>query len=49
MNSTTITMSAGGETVTLNSSGFNIGGILFGTHVHSGVTAGSDDSGGPLS
>jgi len=49
MNSTTITMSAGGQTVTLNSSGFNIGGILFGTHVHSGVTTGSDDSGGPVS
>jgi hypothetical protein len=49
INGTEISMTAGGQTVTLNSSGFDIGGILFGTHVHSGVTSGSDDTGGPLS
>lgn len=34
MNATSITMTAGGQTVTLNSSGFYIGDILFGTHTH---------------
>lgn len=34
MDASSIVMTAGGETVTLNSSGLNIGGILFGTHTH---------------
>ena len=41
-----ITMTAGGQTVTLNSDGFYINGILFDTHEHSGVSTGSDNSGG---
>ena len=48
MNASSITMTAGGQTVTLNSSGFDIGGIEFGTHEHTGVTAGSSNSGGPV-
>ncbi len=44
-----ITMTAGGETVTLNSNGFTIGGILFESHVHSGVTTGGGDTGAPVS
>ena len=34
MDASSIVMTAGGETVTLNSNGLNIGGILFGTHTH---------------
>ena len=48
MNSDSIQMTAGGQTVTLDSSGFDIGGILFGSHVHGGVTSGSDDTDGPV-
>ena len=49
MNSTSISLTAGGETVTLDSSGLEICGILFGTHEHSGVATGSGTSGGPVS
>lgn len=48
MNASSITMTAGGQTVTLSSSGFDIGGIEFGTHEHTGVTTGSGTSGGPV-
>ena len=48
VNQTGITMTFGGKIVTLNSSGFTIDGILFDTHLHSGVTAGSSDTGGPV-
>lgn len=43
-----ITMTAGGQTVTVNSNGISIGGILFGTHEHTGVTTGGGNSGGPV-
>ena len=49
MNSTSISLTAGGQTVTLDSSGFAIGGIEFGTHEHTGVTTGTGTSGGPVS
>ena len=48
MNSDSIQMTAGGQTVTLNGSGFDIGGILFESHEHSGVTTGSGNTGGPV-
>ena len=49
MNSTSISLTAGGETVTLDSSGLAIGGIVFGTHEHTGVATGTGTSGGPVS
>lgn len=47
MDSSSITWDAGGKTMTLDSSGLTIDGILFDTHVHSGVTTGSGTSGPP--
>jgi len=48
INGSSISMTAGGQTVTLDSNGLNINGIMFNTHIHSGVTSGTDDSGGPV-
>jgi len=48
MNSDSIQFSAGGKTVTLDSGGFDIDGILFESHEHSGVTTGSGNTGGPV-
>ncbi len=48
MNSGSIQFSAGGKTVTLDSGGFDIDGILFESHEHSGVTTGSGNTGGPV-
>lgn len=44
---TGITMTFGGNVVTLDASGFTIDGILFDTHVHGGVTTGSSSTTGP--
>lgn len=44
----TLTFSAGGVTVTIDSTGVTIDGILFETHTHSGVTSGGDDTGPPV-
>lgn len=44
---TGITLSFGGNVVTLDASGFTIDGILFDTHVHGGVTTGSSSTTGP--
>jgi hypothetical protein len=43
-----ITLSAGGHEVILDSAGFTIDGILFDTHVHGGVTTGGEVTTGPL-
>lgn len=43
-----ITMTLGGKVVQLTSAGLTIDGILFDTHVHGGVTTGSDPTTGPL-
>lgn len=43
-----ITLTYGSKTVTLDSSGLTIDGILFDTHVHSGVSSGSNNTGGPV-
>lgn len=43
----TITLKAGGKTVTLNSTGLTIDGIVFDTHHHTGVQTGSGNTGGP--
>lgn len=48
VNTSGITMTFGGKTVTLNSSGFMIDGILFETHEHSGVTTGTSNTGAPV-
>lgn len=50
MNDNSITLTAGGETITLNSSGLDIGGILFGTHAHPYYpgTGAQTDTGGPV-
>lgn len=45
---TGITLAFGGKSVVINSSGVTIDGILFDTHIHSGVTTGGDDSGPPV-
>lgn len=45
---TSLTLKAGGKTVVINSSGVTIDGRLFETHVHTGVTTGSGDTGPPL-
>ncbi|MHB1659851.1 MAG: hypothetical protein ACYCRF_11200, partial [Acidithiobacillus sp.] len=50
LTSTSITMTAGGKTVVVDSSGLTIDGIPFGTHAHtynpgSGATT---DTGGPV-
>ncbi len=47
INGSEITMTAGGNTVTLNSTGFTIDGILFDTHVHGGVSSGTEVTLGP--
>jgi GpV Apex motif len=43
-----ITMSAGGHTIVISSAGVVIDGIVFGTHVHTGVEPGGGDTGPPL-
>lgn len=48
INATGITMSAGGQTLSLTSSGIVINGINFGTHQHTGVQPGTGTSGGPV-
>ncbi len=48
INSTGITLKAFGHTITISSSGVAIDGIVFATHIHSGVTTGSGDSGPPV-
>ena len=48
MDATSITMTAGGQTVTLNNNGLDIGGILFESHVHGGVQTGTGDTLGPV-
>jgi len=47
LTSSAITLTVGSKVVTLNSSGLTIDGILFDTHYHTGVTAGSGNTGGP--
>jgi len=44
---TGITLAFGGKSVTINASGVTIDGLLFDTHIHTGVTTGSGVSGGP--
>lgn len=46
IDATSITMTAGGKTIKLDSSGFTIEGKEFFSHQHSGVTSGSSNSGG---
>jgi len=48
LNTSGITLTGGGKTVTINSSGVTIDGILFETHVHSGVQTGASNSGPPV-
>ena len=48
LSGSSISMTAGGKTVTLNSSGLTIDGILFDTHVHSGVQTGGSNTTGPV-
>jgi len=48
LDSSGITLTGGGKTVTINSSGVAIDGILFETHVHSGVQSGAYNSGPPV-
>lgn len=43
-----IQLSAGGHTLTINSAGISLDGILFATHVHTGVQGGTGDTGPPL-
>lgn len=45
---TAITMTVGGKTIVINSSGVTIDGLLWDTHQHTGVTTGSGLSGGPV-
>ena len=47
VNTTGITMKFGSKIVTLNASGLTIDGILFGAHVHGGVTTGGSNTLGP--
>ena len=47
INSAGITMTSSGQTLALNSSGVMINGLSFGTHYHTGVTAGTANTGGP--
>ena len=42
-----ITLSAGGHTLAISNAGIVLDGIVFGTHEHSGVESGSDQSAGP--
>lgn len=43
-----LTFTGGGKTVTIDSTGVTIDGILWETHMHSGVTTGDDDTGPPV-
>ncbi len=45
---TSITLTVGSHSIVISSSGITIDGIEFLTHVHSGVTTGSGDTGPPL-
>ena len=47
INNSEVSFTAGGKTVTLNSTGLTIDGILFDTHIHGGVTTGSGVTLGP--
>lgn len=44
---TSISFTAGGKTLTINSTGITLDGILWETHVHGGVTTGSGVTGPP--
>lgn len=43
-----ITMTAGGKTLTINSSGITLDGLLWETHQHTGVQPGTGNTGGPI-
>lgn len=45
---TQISMTAGGKTLTINSAGIAIDGIVWETHQHTGVQTGSGETGGPI-
>ncbi len=46
---TSFTFKVGSHSIVINSSGVTIDGILFDTHLHTGVTPGTGNSGGPIS
>ena len=46
---TSLTFKVGGKSIVIDSSGVTIDGILFDTHLHTGVTPGTGNSGGPIS
>lgn len=46
--SDSITLSAGGRSIVINSSGITIDGILWETHVHTGVQSGLSNTGPPI-
>ncbi len=45
---TSLTFQVGGKSIVIDSSGVTIDGILFDTHLHTGVTPGTGNSGGPV-
>lgn len=45
---TSITLTAGGKTLSINSSGITLDGLLWETHQHTGVQTGSGNTGGPI-
>lgn len=45
---TSITLTVGGKTLVINSSGITLDGILWDTHEHTGVQTGSSNTGGPV-